>query len=378
MSDDAACGVIVMPSKAPWTRIILAVLLLALGYGAYYCSLCLWGVYHFRAATEAVERRQFKEGSSHLRKCIGVWPDDPELRLRAASVARRGGDFDEADLQLQAHEEKKGDARARQLEYQLLRVHQGDLHDGDALLAQCLGAPDAAETPFLLEAFIEGSLSSLIPALQRGETHGGGIAEPLVMRTGEAVAFWLSLRSGRADQAQGYVWRGHVHAMGNHPAKAIDNMQQALDLDPDNFEARLFLAKFLDQDRPAEASLHFALLRKRFPDNREVQFRTATNLRALGKSADACAILDAMLVTEPSNVMLLAERGQVALDMRRPADAEVWLTRALAGAPGDAKIHLALASCLRKNDKEAEAQQHEDFLRQLQAAMRRARDDNSK
>jgi tetratricopeptide (TPR) repeat protein len=357
------------------TRIVLAVLLLALGFGAYQGGLYLWGFYHYRAATEAVERREFKEAGARLKKCIEVWPNDAPLRLLAARTARRAGDFDEASAQLRAHEKMKGDANANQFEYRLLRLQEGDLRDAAPVFAQCVANPDAADVPLLLEAYIEGSLHALIPALHRGETFGGGTAESEVVRTGEAVELWMRLRPARADQAQGWVWRGHVQAIGNHQAKSLDAMRHALELDPDHFEARLYLAKFLDQYFPAEAAPHLALLLKRYPNNREVQFRSATNFRGLGKFDEACEILDSMLKVDPTNVPLLAERGQIALDLRKPAEAEAWLSRALTEAPHDAKLHLALASCLRMNGKEAEAQQHEDILRQMEGRMRRAQDE---
>jgi predicted Zn-dependent protease len=357
---------------------VLAVLLLVLGYAAYHGSLYIGGVYHYHAAGDAAERRAFREASVHLKKCIEVWPDDAALRLLAARAARRGGDMGEASAQLRAHEKKQGDARASQLEYRLLRVQEGDQHDVDSLFAQCARSPEAADTPLILEALIEGSLRALVPPFQRGETFRGGIAEPQVVRTRQAVEQWLAWRPGRADQAQGWYWLGQVEAIGNHQVAAVNGMRRAVELAPDHFEARLYLAKFLDQDFPAEAAPHFALLLKRFPENREVQFRSASNFRSLGKLDEACEILDAMLKADPTEVALLAERGQVALDMRKSAEAEVWFRRALAMTPNDAKIHLALAACLRMNGKEAEAQQHDDFLRQIQADMRRARDDISK
>ena len=146
-----------VPSR--WTRAALVVLLLSIILVASIpAGLRVWGAYHHRAARLALQRRDFSQADKHLRKYLEIRPDDPEGWLLAARTSRLRGDSVTAQKHLRQCRQRNGSPKALALEYQLLRLQQGDLSDADALLARCTDHPDDSESRLILEAVIEGSM----------------------------------------------------------------------------------------------------------------------------------------------------------------------------------------------------------------------------
>ena len=90
---------------------------------------------------------------------------------------------------------------------------------------------------------------------------------------------------------------------------------------------------------------HLDWLRERRPNDAEVRFLTARLRRNLGQPEEAGQLLDALLVSTPKKVPVLVERGRVAMDLKRPRDAEGWLHDALTLAPDNREVNIAMADC---------------------------------
>jgi tetratricopeptide (TPR) repeat protein len=359
-----------------WVRIALVLLLPVVAVLAYFVGLRLWAGYHRRAAEQALAQREFKEASLHLEKCLDVAPDDLEARLLAAQAARRRGDFDEARRHLHLFHQGHGSADAHDLEHRLICAQQGDLEQAKLLLAHCAEHPDAPDTPLMLEACIIGSADALEPTVTVAMTYGGGgPAEAYLRKVLEADDLWLRLRSGRADQAEGLVWRARLHSLANDPGKAKADVRQALELDPEHYDARFHLAILLIQEAPAEAADHFQALHDRRPKDDHVCFGLAIVRHSLGQLDRARELLDEMLATQPDNVSALLERGGVALDAEGPEEAESWYRRAFALAPNEPDVNFALASCLQKAGRADEAKEYKQRSSELEAK-RQQRQDN--
>ena len=295
------------------TRIGLIVVVSLLGFAGYEVGLHLWGVYHFHAAEAALERRAFARAITHLNKALTAWPGEPSVRLLAAQTARRGGDYGQAISHLQAFERSKGSAQALILEQKLLEVQRGALGEADMFLSFCKNTPQSPETGLILEALIEGSLTVLVPAAKMGFTKPGGPALAEVERARQAIDLWLVQRSAQADQVQGLVWRGRLHDVMDEHASAVADLRKAVELDPEHFQARWYLAAGITQAEPQAALDHLETLDRLYPHRPEVRFLIATVQRNLGQLGRARDILDELLAANPDFVPGLVERSKVAI-----------------------------------------------------------------
>jgi predicted Zn-dependent protease len=239
-------------------------------------------------------------------------------------------------------------------------VQEGNVESVPELLEFGRAQPDIAEAPLILEACIEGLLK--VGCNKTGQ--------PELAR--RAIDQWLATRPAAADQAQGLVWRARIAALANDQPAALADLRRALDLEPDAFDARLYLALFTADQSPAEAGAHLRVLHTRDPADDRVRFALATVLRNLGELDEARQILDELLATQPENRIALAERGYVALEMRDAADAQRWLTRALQQTPDDPRLNLAMATCLRMANRPAEATKYQERFERLDAERRKA------
>jgi tetratricopeptide (TPR) repeat protein len=345
-------------------RIALIVLLLLLaGAGAYRAGLHFWGGYHYRAAEQALDRRDFTEAASHLKKCLDASPDNPAWRLAAARTARRQGEYALALDHLSVYQQKGGPEEALALERKLLVMQQGDLTHMDPLLSSCEERPQAAETPAILEAVIQGTQNGLRAAAAAGKPTPARYAA----RARQAADLWLRLRPGPADQVQGLVWRTHFLLLDQDRPGAVADLRKAVELAPGHFDARLQLAELVSQTNPREAADHLETLRRRFPEDNRVRFPLGLVRRSLGQLDEARQLLDDVLASEPDHAPALVARGQIALDTQQPAEAERWLRRAWTLEPHEPETNLALGHCLKMLGRAEEAKTYEDRFRRLKA-----------
>ncbi|HEX5270783.1 MAG TPA: tetratricopeptide repeat protein [Gemmataceae bacterium] len=352
-------------------RVILVVVLLALlAVSAYALGSALWRRHHYRAAEEALDRRDFAAARAHLDSYLELAPHDRAVRLMAARAARRAHDFEAASHQLGELGREDAPPDGVELEVRLMHAQQGDLAEARRLLSVCEDHPDDPETPDRLEAAIEGSLPSLAEGYAVSLTYGRAAGEGYATEVRRGADLWLRLRPGRADQVEGLVWRAQVEVYTNDVVSARADVRKALELDPDHFAARLQLAFLLEQDAPAEAAAHLEKLLERQPDNRRVRFELAEVRRGLGQLDRARDLLDTLLAVDPRHVGALLARGRIALEAEPPRseEAEGWFRRAFAEAPDDPDVSLALNDCLRMMPgRAAEAADFRERFQRLQA-----------
>jgi tetratricopeptide (TPR) repeat protein len=334
---------------------LVLVLLAVIGVASYRVGLHLWESYHYRAALAALDRRDFAGAGAHLDRCLELDGSDLATRLLAARTARRRNDYTTALTHLRAYEKGQGSPEAIALEHRLLQVQQGNTEQVADLLAFCRDQPDVPEVPLIREACIEGLLKA-------GSEPDAPQHIELARR---AIERWIASRPLVADQAQGLVWRARAAAFANDQPASLADLRRALEIDPDHFEARLYLALFTADLSPADAAAHLRALHGRAPSDDRVRFALATVLRNLGELSEARQQLDDLLAAHPDHQMALAERGYVALELQDTADAEGWLRAALRLTPDDAQLNLALATCLRLANRAAEAQPYQERFEKL-------------
>ncbi len=254
---------------------------------------------------------------------------------------------------------------------QLARLQDGDLKDADELLSSCLAHPEAPDTPFILEAIIEGIAQGAAPEQHFDLTRPADARLKEIAQTHQAVELWLRLRPGKADQVQGMVWRGCASEAASDHAQAVADLHRALEIDPEHFQARLSLAFFMLQQNPKEAAIHLERLHRRDPGNQSLSFYLASVLRNLGEVDEARRLLEEMLASDPNQPSALAELGELDMDADHIESAERLLRRAQGLAPDDPGINLSLSRALNRAGKTSEARYYEERFEQLHAARKR-------
>src|SRR5262245_29950949 len=84
------------PSRRWLGWLLVAVLI---GVGGWHLSRQLWARHHRQQAEQAREQCDYEAAWQHWRRCLSVWPDDPDTLLEAARAARQAGYYaDAADL----------------------------------------------------------------------------------------------------------------------------------------------------------------------------------------------------------------------------------------------------------------------------------------
>src|SRR3954453_20890601 len=114
-------------SKRTWVALIL--LLPVAAFLTYQLGVYLYGRHHYRAAEEALDRRDFADASAHLERCLSVAPGDLPTRLLAAQAARRRHEWDEARLNVREFKQSGGPPEAEELDYHLMQAQQGDTNE---------------------------------------------------------------------------------------------------------------------------------------------------------------------------------------------------------------------------------------------------------
>lgn len=100
--------------------------------------------------------------------------------------------------------------------------------------------------------------------------------------------------------------------------------------------------------------------------NSQKALAEARQLRAQNKKANALAVLEAASQQEPDNKVLLRERGLIAADLGRIAEAKDLLRSAIDPDNPDWRTHSALGSALAAEGSHGEAQR--EFARALELA----------
>jgi tetratricopeptide (TPR) repeat protein len=331
----------------------LAVLAALLGWTGYRGYRHFTARAHFRAAQEALARRDWSEGSKEAQACLRIWPDSPAAHLLAARAERRLGHPDSAAEHLDTCQRLEGgETQALRLERALLRLQQGDLAGVESFLRGCVAQddPDAVE---ILDIVSLG----LIRDYRLPEAH-------------RCLDDLLRRQPDNFDMLVRHAWTARAQAW--HTV-AVESLQKALALRPEADGARQSLIdNLLSLGRWSEALEQVAQLRARRPDDPAVTFAEARALAGQGQKAQAIALLDRLLSDEPSNWVALGERGWLAVELDRPGEAESYLRQAHALAPPNRALLMRLSECLRLLGKHEQARLYREEAERLQKETARA------
>jgi tetratricopeptide (TPR) repeat protein len=323
---------------------LLALVAAGLGLAGYE----VWANYHFRAARDALEHYHNPQAVRHLKVCLRVWPNDPDVLLLAARAARRARVYGDAERCLEKYQQLRGTDEAGSLEQLLLSAQRDP--DAKADVCQRYVEKERPEAPLILEAVTRGYLEHYRVAETRG-----------------CLGRWLE---AQPENPQALCLQGQFRLEYERNLHgAADSYRRAVQSDPDHEEARAGLAFALLELKSYPAALEqLDYLRRVQPDNTYLLVGVAECQDGLGEQAEAMRLADRVLAEQPDYAPALALRGRLALEAGDPVAAERWLRDAVARNPNDAQARYNLVLCLHRNGAEAEAQ------RQQQESNQRDRD----
>jgi len=330
--------------RHPW---LWSAVVVVLGGGGAALAPQAYAAYHLRAGRTAVEHYHSALARSHLDACLRIWPANESAHVLAARAARRTGDYDAAERYLR--DAPRPDDKPSPdvvLEWALLTAVKGDLLEVEEFL-RARALKDPATAPLVWEALAEGNT----------RMYGARAAVDI-------LDHWLA---ADPDNPRAHFLRGNVHRQGN-ASKSIADYHRAVELDPDNDEARWWLAVELQEAGQFHETLPLLeQLRARGWPDRDLRVRIAHALDRVGRTPEARDLLDAVLADNPDAGFALRVRGQLELTAGDLPAAEKWLREAVRVLPHDYRTRYALAQCLQHESKTEEAGEVQSVAEQLKA-----------
>jgi tetratricopeptide (TPR) repeat protein len=175
-------------------------------------------------------------------------------------------------------------------------------------------------------------------------------------RTGEAELAYLELLRRNPRDGRVLHLLGLLTAQAGQPARGMDLIRRALDIDPRRFLAHRDLGNLLLQcGHFAEAleRLDHALALK--PGQAEILDNRGTALRMLGRLAEALESHDRALALTPGSVLAHVNRGSALAGLTRFSEALESFDRAIALNGASALAHSNRGSALHRLERFAEA-----------------------
>jgi predicted Zn-dependent protease len=329
--------------RHPCRSLGLALLLLAAGLVG---GVNLWAWHAFGAASQALQREQFDEAQRQVDLCSSVWPRSVAVHCLAARIARWRRDYPQAEEHLKACRRLQPEATEEvQLEWLLLRGEEGDREAAQALWRWVANNhPESAEI-----------LASLSRTFMRQLQY---------LQALRCLDTWLERCP---DTVRALDWRGWVWEHLQQATKALADYQRVLELSPEREATRLRLAQLQLSRYEGPAARHtLEPLRQSRPNDPEVLLLLARCRALEGKPREAAELLDTVLAAQPDNSATLLVRGDVALQLDQPEQAETFLRRGLAISPDDRDLlHLLHQSLRKQPGREEEADRCLDRYNQV-------------
>ena len=311
----------------------------------------LWWSPPFQAlARRSLNHRDSMAALRWLDLATAFAPEDAETAFLRARAHRKRGDMVQAAAALErAH--SLGVTLARlEREQWLAQAQSGQMHEAEPHLTKMLMDPgeDGEE---ICETFTLGYL--------RTQRHGQAI---------QLLQAWM------ADwplSAYPYLMRGRLRTLQSDLQKAEADFRRAIELAPENREARLELALILERSNRLqdavplfEGCLDDPLLVTR------AQLGLAACLKALGDNARAKSYLQQAAKMSPGNPEVMRELGRTASESGDYAAASRFLEDALRIIPYDDETHYLLAQTMQASGKSEAAKTHFEFVRRARDAFR--------
>lgn len=339
----------VLVKRRPKTS--LAVGVLAFGMVAVL-SVFLWAKYHYQAALWCIRQDLLAEARHHLALCLWARPNDLEAHLLLARVSRMGGDYIEAERQLDECKQISGMSERIQLEWVLLKAQSGEVLRWEPGLRRCL-AENHPDSVWILQALAHRHVSDL--------------------RFMAALGYLEEWLKREPDNLRALNWRCWVREKMENVEGAYEDANRILQLAPDRWEIRLRLVEYLLGGRKVpDAAEHLEILRRDHAEDPRVMHAWGQYQHYNGDLDAARATFDALLQKSPNDGKALFERGQIEVQEARLDLAEKFLRRAIEIDPGNMDAQYALYFALQNNPK------RKGFAKQAMSEYKNVQEDSKK
>jgi tetratricopeptide (TPR) repeat protein len=313
-----------------WARALIVVVLLALaGFGVFLVSAHFYCSRNFNDAQRAMEVGDYRRAEECLQRSLWVWSGKGEVHFYLARAFRMQLQLDRAQEEL-AECRRLGWSEANidliDLEETLLSAQQGEFPALEQRLIEWASkdGPDAAPVQEAL-CLLYLNREQLGPAQRWGEKFLECFPKsvPTLLRMGK------------------------IHSLNFNSLAALEHFRRAAAVAPDDDDIKTAYAEaFLKFKEPARALPLYQDLGPRFSQSRSIQLGLARCYRELGQ-LDACRpILSRLADRYPEDVDILFERGRLAQQQGKLAEAVTWLRRVVASEPFDHRPYFALYQCL--------------------------------
>ena len=259
--------------------------------------------------------------------------------------------------------------RARRSLETALRARPNDLEALFELGLAHAASTDSAKAVFLLAQARQRApdrpdiLLALAQAAEDAEYFGDAVVafdEYLAIRPGDTIA--------RRDRAR---CAGRTQT---HREEGLRDLARYIERHPDDARARYDLAHLTWEPAPAEALDQLAEAIRLDPDFAAAHVSRAWLLHRLGRTSEAVPHLETAIRVQPNDVRALDQLGLVSLSRDDAVRAEEVLRRAIAISPEDPEVLLHLGQALMALGRPEEARVHlARFQRVRPAAARRLR-----
>jgi predicted Zn-dependent protease len=331
-------------ARNPAFLIVLGLAVVGLiGYGVH-----VWPERYLDQARARLLRRDYEAARTGLNRYLEARPDSAEAHLLLAQLDRRSNQYTDAARHLDACRRLGGPPEAIELERALAAVQSGVITpELDALCYKHLTRKDADEY-LILEALSQGYVRTY--------------------RLTEALACLERMLAIDPDSGYALRRRAWIFAQSGQQDRAEADFRRAVEIDPEDRVARQGLAQILLGIRRngKEAAEQYERLWQ-VQQDQTVLVGLARSWRLLNRHAEARQLLDGWLVNHPQDALILAERGQFALDDQAMDEAASFLRRAVALSPYLDEANHALYLCLERQGKKVEAEACQERIRRSKA-----------
>jgi tetratricopeptide (TPR) repeat protein len=307
--------------------IVVLVLLASLAVGGYFGGRYLWAQYHIRAGKKEFARQHYSKARAHLNLGLEVCKNDVEAHLLASRASRLMYDFDQSERHLSACKGQPDPDGRIKLEHELYMAERGEYYVWEPQLRKRVDADDP-DTEAILEVMIYGNCH--INRIQ------------FVVEAADRI-----LKSN-PDHVYALLSKGEAVSQSHDRTGATDLFLHALEVDPDNEMAHLYLAStYLESNQPGKARDEYEILLQSHPDSPDFILSLARCTRLIGESQKALAMVDDLLRRRPGDPGALIERALDQYQLENgSAETEKLLRRAAQLAPTDRTVMFSFKRCL--------------------------------
>jgi tetratricopeptide (TPR) repeat protein len=333
------------------------------------------GMARYRGGVDLLRQGRYAEAQSRFEQILAIVPRDPLTLLHLGIALERQGRVAEAEEIWQRALDADPSLQQARLRLVEMYLTIRDLAAAAGMIAEFAArraAGEAADQAVTLgQRIADAGMTDVIMDLP--EPPAGAVALPLgVAETLLALDDPAAARtvieslieawpfSARAN----YLLAGILHRKGSLP-EAVPHAELAIELDPDNAEYRLLLARIhrdAGEYDAADAVYRQALelsgdaaLRDRI--RLEAGLARAEGLEAAGETGQALAGYSGLLDEHPGEVEVLAAAANAAAELGRFDEAAAYLREAVAGEPDSFDLQLRLADIYLRQGRTAAAEE---------------------